>query len=292
VALAQRLHRGLPRRSDRFGQGHDRQERHQLRHLRQDVLAQQRRAEAAVPGRGDAGQLPAALELDVDAHWTLQLENDGTFEGEAANTPGSSTFIGDYPEVYGGNWDRQNADGRLNDFQRHKVRAWTAYGLQLGRFGSLDSSVSYRFNSAQTYSLAATGQALSAIQLARNPGYARASGQAQTIFFDERGSESFKASNQVDVAFLYQVPLWKTLRPWFKAEFYNVFNNQPLVLANTAVTPDAASALDADGLRTGYIKPAAFGTARSQGDYPRATTSPAGTALYARTFLMSFGLRF
>jgi hypothetical protein len=228
----------------------------------------------------------------LDAHWTLQLENDGNFEGEGANTPGSSTFIGDYPEVYGGNWDRQNADGRLNDFQRHKVRTWTTYGLQLGRFGSVDTSAAYRFNSAQTYSLAATGQPLSAVQLARNPGYARAAGQAQTLFFDERGSESFDASHQVDLALLYQVPVWRTLRPWFKAEFYNVFNNQPLVLANTAVTPDPNSPLDANGLRTGYIRPAAFGTARSQADYPRATNSPAGTALYARTFLMSFGLRF
>lgn len=228
----------------------------------------------------------------VDAHWTLQLKNDGNFEGEGANTPGSSSFIGDYPEVYGGDWDRQNASGRLNDFQRNKVRAWTTYGLRLGRFGSLDSSASYRYNSAQTYSLAATGQALSAVQLARNPGYARAAGQAQTIYFDDRGSEFFEASHQVDVAFLYQVPIWKTLRPWLKAEFYNVFNNQPLVFFNTAVTPDPASALDADGLRTGYIKGANFGTARSQADYPRATTSPAGTALYARTFLMSFGVRF
>jgi len=64
------------------------------------------------------------------------------------------------------------------------------------------------------------------------------------------------------------------------------------VFFNTAVTPDATSALDGDGLRTGYVKPAAFGTARSQADYPRATTTPGGTALYARTFLMSFGLRF
>jgi hypothetical protein len=228
----------------------------------------------------------------VDAHWTLQLQNDGTFEGEAANQPGNPSFIGDYPEVYGGNWNTQTPDGRLNDFQRHKVRAWTTYGLTLGRFGSVDTSTSYRFNSAQTYSLAATGQPLSAIQLARNPGYARAAGQAQTIFYDERGSELFDASHQVDLALLYQVPLWKSLRPWFKAEFYNVFNNQPLVLANTAVTPDPASPLDANGLRTGFIRPAAFGTARGVGDYPRATTSPAGTNLYARTFLMSFGLRF
>ncbi len=228
----------------------------------------------------------------VDSHWTLQLKNDGNFEGEGANTPGSSSFIGDYPEVYGGNWDRQNALGRLNDFQRHKVRTWTTYGLQLGRLGSVDTSASYRYNSAQTYSLAATGQPQSAVQLARNPGYARSAGQAQTIFFDERGSEFFEDSHQVDLALLYQVPIWKTARPWLKLEFYNVFNNQPLVAFNTAVTPDASSALDADGLRTGFIKPAVFGTARSNADYPRATTTPAGVAQYARTFVMSFGLRF
>lgn len=228
----------------------------------------------------------------VDAHWTLQFANNGNFEGEAANQPGNSSFIGDYPEVYGGNWDTQNAEGRFNDFQRHKVRAWTTYGLDLGRFGTLDSSVIYRFNSAQTYSLAATGQPLSAVQLARNPGYARASGQAQTIFFDERGSEFFNASNQVDLGVLYQLPLWKTLRPWLKLEYYNVFNNQALVGFNTAVTPDANSPLDANGLRTGFVRGSNFGTARSNADFPRATNTPGGAAQYARTFLMSFGFRF
>ena len=233
-----------------------------------------------------------ASRWSVDAHWTLQFTNNGNFEGEGTNQPGSSSFIGDRPEVFGGNWDRQNAQGRFNDFQRHKVRAWTTYGLSLGRFGTLDSSLIYRFNSAQTYSLAATGQPLSAIQLARNPGYANATSTSQTIFFDDRGSESFKASNQVDLGVLYQIPLWKSARPWLKLEYYNVFNDQSLVLFNTAVTPDATSPLDADGLRTGFVRPAIFGTARANGDYPRATNTPGGSALYARTFLMSFGLRF
>lgn len=228
----------------------------------------------------------------LEAHWTLQFTNNGNFEGEGTNTPGSSSFIGDYPEVYGGNWDTQNPEGRFNDFQRHKLRAWTTYGLSLGRFGSLDSSLIYRFNSAQTYSLAATGQPLSAVQLARNPGYARASGQAQSIFFDERGSEFFNASNQVDLGVLYQIPIWRTARPWVKFEGYNILNNQALVGFNTAVTPDASSALNANGLRTGFVRPAAFGTARSNADFPRATNTPGGSALNARTFLMSFGLRF
>jgi hypothetical protein len=227
-----------------------------------------------------------------DAHWTVQLRNNGNFEGEAANQPGNPSIIGDYPEVFAFNWDRQNPEGRLNDFQRHKLRTWTTYGLTLGRFGTLDSSLIYRFNSAQTYSLNATGQSLSAVQVSRNPGYARASGVAQNVFYDERGSEFFEASNQFDIGLLYQFPIWQTLRPWFKLELYNVANNQPLVLFNTNVTPDPNSALDADGLRTGYVRGGNFGTARSQADYPRATTTPGGSALYARTVLMSFGVRF
>ena len=211
-----------------------------------------------------------------------------TSAGEATNQPGNSSFIGDYPEVYGGNWDRQNALGRFND-QRQSC-AWTT---RAGLVSSAPRLVAdLRFNSAQTFSLAATGQPLSAIQLARNPGYARAAGQAQTIYFDDRGSEFFNASNQVDLGFLYQIPVWDTLRPWLKIELYNVFNNQPLVGFNTNVTPDPNSPLDADGLRTGFIRGANFGTATGTASFPRATTTPGGTALYARTFIMSFGLRF
>jgi hypothetical protein len=228
----------------------------------------------------------------ADAHWTLQLRNNGNFEGEATNQPGNPSAIGDYPEIFTFTWSRQNPDGRLNDFQRHKLRTWTTYGFGFGRFGTLDASAIYRYNSALTYSLVATGQPLSAIQLARNPGYARAAGVAQSIFFGERGSEFFNASHQVDLGLLYQLPVWQTLRPWLKLEFYNVFNNQPLVGFNTAVTPDPNSPLDSDGLPTGYIRGAAFGTATGNASFPRATTTPGGTNLFARTFLMSFGVRF
>lgn len=238
------------------------------------------------------GNYRLARGWTADAHWTLQLRNNGNFEGELANQPGNPSILGDYPEVFRSDWTRQNPLGRLNDFQRHKLRAWTTYGLRFGRFGTLDSSLIYRYNSAQTYSLAATGQSLSAIQLARNPGYARAAGTAQSVFFDDRGSEFFNASHLVDLGLLYQLPVWSTLRPWLKLEVYNMFNNQALVLFNTAVTPDPNSPLDADGLRTGFVRGPAFGTARSQADYPRATTTPAGQNLYARTFLMSFGVRF
>jgi hypothetical protein len=59
----------------------------------------------------------------VDGHWTVQLRNEGNFEGEAASQPGLPAF-GNYPEIL--NMERSNPPDRLNDFQRHKVRAWTA----------------------------------------------------------------------------------------------------------------------------------------------------------------------
>ena len=50
---------------------------------------------------------------------------------------------------------RSFPDGRLDDFQRHKVRVWATYNLDLGRFGRLDVAPLYRYNSGRTYSLVA-----------------------------------------------------------------------------------------------------------------------------------------
>jgi hypothetical protein len=87
----------------------------------------------------------------VDGHWTVQLRNNGSFEGEAASQPGLSSTFGNYPEIL--DMGRSEPSGRLNDFQRHKVRAWTTYNLDFSRFGTVDASVLYRYNSALTYSL-------------------------------------------------------------------------------------------------------------------------------------------
>jgi hypothetical protein len=149
--------------------------------------------------------------LSVNGHWTVQLENNGTFEGEAANNPAQPSLIGDYPEIYVA--ARSFPDGRLDDFQRHKVRVWASYSLALGRFGAVDLAPLYRYNSGRTYSLVASGVALSPQQIARNPGYARLP-TSQSIFFDARGSESFAGYHLVDLAATYSVPVWHTLRPW------------------------------------------------------------------------------
>ena len=226
-----------------------------------------------------------ATNLSLNGHWTVQLKNDGTFEGESANAPAVPSLIGDYPEIYVP--ARNFPSGRLDDFQRNKVRAWATYHAALGRFGAVDVAPLYRYNSGRTYSLVASGVPLSAQQTARNPGYARPP-TSQSIFFGERGSQSFDGYHLVDLAATYSVPVWQSLRPWVKLEILNAFNNQKLVSWNTSITADASGPKDEDGLPVNYVKSAAFGTATGPASYARPRPGIDG----GRTLLVAAGVRF
>jgi hypothetical protein len=214
----------------------------------------------------------------INGHYTLQLENDGNFEGEATNQPAISSVIGDYPEIFDA--ARHYPSGRLAGFQRHKVRAWTIYNFDLGGFGALDASAMWRYDSALSYSLTAEGEPLSPAQEALGAAYDSLPPE-QTIYFGERGSELFKGHQVVDAALNYSIPVLRSLRPWLKLEVRNLFNDRTLIGWDTTVTPDPDSALDALGLPTGFVRGARFGQASALTDYPE-----------ARTFLMAFGLRF
>jgi hypothetical protein len=225
--------------------------------------------------------------LMLEGHYTMQLRNHGNFEGEAANTPAIGSSVGDYPEIL--DPERNFPTGRLNDFQRHKVRLWAMWNQPLGRFGSVDIAPIVRIDSGQTYSLSANAVPLSAIQLARNPGYARLpGGGTQTLFFGGRGTETFPGFALLDLAFNYSVPVFRTLGPWVKLEVLNATNNQKVIQFNTSVTPDPNSPLDANGLPTGYIKGAQFGQPTANTHYP--VWRPGFTG--GRTFLVTAGFRF
>jgi hypothetical protein len=237
-----------------------------------------------------AGEYQLRSNWTAAAQWTLQLKNEGNYEGEAANQPGAPSVLGDYPEMLDA--ARNFPMGRLDDFQRHKVRVWSTYLLRAGRFGAFDITPMWRYNSALTYSLAANSVPLSAVQRSRNPGYARLPGAgangSQTLFFDERGSEQFAGYGLVDLAVTYQVPVWRSVRPWLKVEVLNALNNDTLIGWDTTIAPDPASALDANGLPTGFIRGARFGTATSTAHFPRPRPGITG----GRTYLGAFGLRF
>ena len=222
--------------------------------------------------------------VTVAGQWTMQLRNDGNYEGEAPSNPGTGSIYGDYPEIFVA--DRNNPTGRLDDFQRHKIRVWTIVNLPLGAFGAVDIAPLWRYNSALTYSLTANVP-VSAVQRASNPGYARVP-TTQTIFFGERGSEQFAGYGLLDLAATYQVPIWQRVRPWVKFEVLNVLNNDKLIAWNTTVTADPNSALDGAGLPTGYLRSASFGQGTATTHYPRPRPGLTG----GRTVFAALGVRF
>ena len=238
--------------------------------------------------------------LTFNGNYTLQLKNHGNYEGEGTNTPGSTSIIGDYPEAT--SEARHYPEGRLQSYQRHKVRAWAIYDLGMGRAGSLSLSGLLRVDSGLAYSLAQRNVAATATQraLLTAAGYPDSLGTAM-VFFGERGSETFKGYGLFDVSAHYNVPVFRDLRPWVKFDVYNVMNNQKLIAWNTTVSQNAATSADNLGLRTGYTPSAQFGKASgntvtnlNQTAIPTyAPTGFGGTnGNGGRTFRVSAGLRF
>jgi hypothetical protein len=250
----------------------------------------------------------------VNGHYTLQLKNDGNYEGEGSNTPGSTVFanspsiIGNFPEAF--NADRNYPDGRLPTFERNRLRLWTIYGLRMGRYGDLSLSGLWRLDSALTYSLAARNQSLTSTQVAlmSAAGYPDAANLAalgpisgNAVFFGPLGSEQFAGYTVVDTSVNYNIPVFRTLRPWVKFDVYNLFNNEKLIAWSTTIRQDTATSRDALGLRTGYqpTTPATYGTATGNtvsnlfvsaiNAYPLAFGgAPAG----GRTIRVAVGFRF
>lgn len=231
-------------------------------------------------------RLALTTDWSLNGHWTVQLKNEGSFEGEGTNQPGLSSVIGDYPEIH--DPQRHFPVGPTDDYQRHRVRVWTIHNLATERFGIFSSSLLWRYEGSQAYSLAAEGVPLTAIQEARLAELGYASGPAdQTIYFG-RGTERFDDYSLFDVALNYQMPIWGELRPWLKLDLFNVFNYNEPYRFNTAIRLDPDSPLDALGIPTGFVRGPSFGQPNASTDYPR----PYGGEVGGRTFRMSFGLRF
>jgi outer membrane receptor protein involved in Fe transport len=225
----------------------------------------------------------------VNGNWTVQLDNEGNYTGEAANQPGVTGRIGDYPEIF--NAARHYPDGRLPGFQRNKVRLWSVYNLGFGKFGDGSISGLMRVDSATTYSLAATNQPITSTQRSRlvAAGYPDEP-QSQTVYFEgERGIGTFKGYGVFDLGLGYNIPVFRTLRPWLRLDVYNFFNNQKLIGWNTTVTQDPTSPVDEFGLRTGYREGGSFGRATSSSlHFPIPFQGETG----GRTYRFAMGVRF
>jgi TonB dependent receptor len=235
------------------------------------------------------GQYRVNDRLTLQGHWTVMLKDEGDFEGEATNQPAVSSLFGDYPEVFSA--ARNFPTGRFDDFQRHKIRLWATYNVPLGRFGGLDVSGMFRYNSGLAYSIAAQNVDLTDTQLAiaEAHGYANVPNDGtQTLYFGKLGSQTFDGYGLVDFSAQYTIPVYRTLRPYLKFDIYNMFNNDSLISFDTTVFPDFAGPVDGLGLPLNYIKGPNFGKATSATDYPAWAPGNDG----GRTFRIAFGFRF
>jgi carboxypeptidase family protein len=227
--------------------------------------------------------------LSFDLNYTYMIKFDGNYEGEATNQPANTPGIGSYPEILA--VDRNFPTGRLLGYQKHKLRALTAYSLPT-HFGTFGWGMVYRFDSGTPYSYRFNGYPISSVQSANDPGYANPP-TSQTIYFGPRGSQTFPSQSRFDLAFNYDIPIVQTLSPWIKATVFNIFNTRYMTGFDTSIVPCAADSsgnlpagcssgpVDAHGLPTTFVKSSSFGKARSAADFQT-----------AREFLLSAGIRF
>jgi hypothetical protein len=190
------------------------------------------------------------------------------------------------------------------------MRIWSIYGWGMGALGDMSVSALWRVDSGLAYSLAARNQVLSSAQVAlmTAAGYPEAANLAalgpisgNQVFFDSLGSETFKGYGVLDTSINYNIPVFRTLKPWVKFDAYNLLDNRKLIAWSTAIRQDPTTPADSLGLRTGYVPttPATYGAATGNtvsnlftsaiNAYPLAfSQAPAG----GRTFRVAFGFRF
>jgi TonB-dependent receptor-like protein len=223
----------------------------------------------------------------LNGHYTLMLKDDGNEEGEAANQPGATSRIGDYPGILDD--VRHVPGGRLQDFQRHKLRVWSVYDFDLGRAGRLSASGLWRLHSGDVFSLRANNQPITATQRQwlTAAGYSDAP-DSQDVFFGARGSQQFPGYALFDASINYDIRLIRSLRPWVKCDVFNLFDNLKLIAWNTAVLQDRSGPKDSFGLATTYNPSALFGKADSNADFPASLPGVSG----GRTFRVAVGIRF
>jgi Carboxypeptidase regulatory-like domain len=237
----------------------------------------------------------------VNGHYTLQLENDGNYEGEGTNRPGRLSFFGNYPEAF--NADRNFPEGHLQDFQRNRLRVWSIYNWSLGRAGDLSLSGLWRVESALAYSLVARDQSLTSTQrsIIAAAGYPDApSTTGNMVFFNgERGSEFFAGYGLLDTSVNYNIPVFRSVRPWVKFDVFNLFDNLKLIGWNTTISRNNAGPVDNLGLATTFNQGTTFGTGTgntvsnlNNNNIPAYPLAFTGGTRGGRTFRFALGVRF
>lgn len=213
----------------------------------------------------------------LDGSWTYQIKNEGNFRGENTNQPGISSNFHDYPEAFD---SRNRAFGRLPGFQRHKIRVWGNYLLDLHRAGDLNFGALVNYDSATTFSFSDT-VGLSQLQTDILSNLYPNIPSSQTLWFGERGRGKYEDAWRLDLSVNYVLPVFKRLDLWIKGDVLNVTNQDALISFEDQVDAILDGPVDELGRPTTFEPVANFGQATGSGDYQ-----------LPRTFRFTVGLRF
>ena len=267
--------------------------RHGLEHR----LPQLRRWRAASTRRSSSSRAIESLDgLNVNGHYTLQMRNHGNYEGEGTNPPGATSLD---RRLSGGDQRRAPLpDGRLQNFQRHRLRLWTIYiwiweAPATWRCPACGASIRARLQPGRAQS----GADRDAARARAAAGYPD-SRLRHMSFSANAAPKTFNGYGLFDTSINYDVPVFRSLAPWIKFDVYNVFNNQKLIAWNTPVTGNTAGPVDALGIPTTFTHGASFGTATGNTvANSNITGIPAypqwvGASNGGRTFRVAIGLRF
>ena len=236
----------------------------------------------------------------INGHYTVQLQNDGNYEGEGSNTPGSTTCDRRLPgdlhraALLPGRASPELPAQPLPPVDHLQHRTWARGAICRSRASGASKA-------RRAYSLAARNQGHDG-DAENDPCGRRIPDEpaAAHIFFDdERGTEQFPGYGLLDLSINYNIPVFKSLRPWIKLDLYNVLDNRKLIAFDTTVSQNNAGAKDSVGLATTFNKGANFGKATGNTQTNVSTTginsfplafqgAPAG----GRTFRMALGFRF
>ena len=211
------------------------------------------------------GRYRLSDSLTLDGNYTHQFTNDGNFEGEGTNTPGTSSVIGDYPEIR--SRFAHFPEGALNDFAEHKLRLWTTYNLNFNRAGNLSIGFLMNYDSGRTFT-ATDSIGITATQdaILASAGYIDAP-SSQTIFFGERGNVEFDDALTFDLSLNYTFTLFSDLELWIKADIFNVFDDDTQIAGRSAVDANFDGPLDSLGIPTTFTLPSNFERARNNADF-------------------------
>ena len=239
----------------------------------------------------------------VNGHYTLQLQNNGNFEGEESSQPGDESPYGNVPEIYPA--ARYYPDGVLQNFQRNRFRLWSVYNLGMGAAGSLSFSGLWRVEGERPFSTVIRNQGITDTQasILKTAGYPDAPGQNHTFYVPERGDGRFPGYGLLDLSLNYNIPVFRSLRPWIKLDLYNALNNQKLIAWNTTIVANTQGPVDNLGLATTVTKGPSYGRASGNtvsnynltaiNAFPVAfNQGEAGAVRGGRTFRMAVGFRF